>query len=291
MAQVVHFQADVWGHRYSAEDRERALCALEQGSVLYFPQLRFTVAEAESRLLTPAIAGASKNISLDHLGRIPLGIGAGETELELLRRMMQRFAASSGALLENLLPRYQPGLQQARTSFRPVEIAGRATSWRKDDSRLHIDAFPSSPVQGRRILRVFSNVNPHGQSRTWLLGEPFENVARRYLPSLRRPLPGTSHLLRLLGMTRSRRSDYDHFMLQIHDRMKADQDYQSKMARAVCDFRAGSSWLVFTDQVSHAATKGQHALEQTSYLPLACMQDPSQAPLRTLERLVGRPLT
>ena len=33
MAQVVHFQADVWGHRYSAEDRERALCALEQGSV------------------------------------------------------------------------------------------------------------------------------------------------------------------------------------------------------------------------------------------------------------------
>jgi hypothetical protein len=291
LAQVVHFQADGWGHRYSPEDRERALGALEQGSVLYFPQLRFTVAEAESRLLTPAIAGASKNISLDHLGRIPLGSGAGETELELLRRMMQRFAASSGALLENLLPRYQPGLQQARTSFRPVEIAGRATSWRKDDSRLHIDAFPSSPVQGRRILRVFSNVNPHGQSRTWLLGEPFVSVARRYLPSLRRPFPGTSHLLRLLRITRSRRSDYDHFMLQIHDRMKADQDYQSKMARAVCDFRAGGSWLVFTDQVSHAATKGQHALEQTSYVPLACMQDPSQAPLRTLERLVGRPLT
>ena len=30
------------------------------------------------------------------------------------------------------------------TFFRPAEVAGRLTTWRKDDTRLHIDAFPAS---------------------------------------------------------------------------------------------------------------------------------------------------
>src|SRR5262245_551255 len=109
--QVVHFQADRWDHRYSAAERKHALCALEEGSVLYFPQLRFRVTESEGRLLTPTIAGASKNISEDRRGRIALASSAGETERGLLRGMMRRFAASSGVLLVNLLPRYQGGLQ------------------------------------------------------------------------------------------------------------------------------------------------------------------------------------
>jgi hypothetical protein len=288
---LVSFPAEDWNDPYSAEDRERALCALEAGGVLYFPQLRFPIEASEHRLLSPATAGVSKNVSLDHPGGTPRGTNAAEAELELLRSLMQRFAESSGILLRNLLPRYQAGLRQARTSFRPVEIAERASSWRKDDTRLHVDAFPSSPVQGNRILRVFSNVNPHGQSRTWLLGESFENVAHRHLPSLRGPLWGASLLLTSLGVTRSRRSAYDHFMLRIHDRMKADADYQADVERIVHEFRAGSTWIAFTDQVSHAAIAGQYALEQSFYLPLACMQNPSQAPLRTLERLAGRELT
>jgi hypothetical protein len=290
VTQVVSFSAGDWDHQYPAAEQERAIRALEAGGVLYFPQLRFPIEEAEGRLMSPAIAGASKNISLDHLDRAPRGSGVDETELRLLRGMMQRFAESSGALLGKLLPRYQTGLQQARTSFRPVEIAERASSWRKDDTRLHVDAFPSSPIQGRRILRVFSNVNPLGQNRTWLIGEPFESVARRHLASLRGPVWGASRLLAWLGVTKGRRSVYDHFMLQIHDRMKADADYQSSVPRIVHEFHAGSTWIAFTDQVSHAAIAGQYALEQSFYLPVACMQDPSQAPLRLLERLAGRAL-
>lgn len=288
MTRVVRFPAQAWDHRFSAEDRERAVGALEQGSVLFFPQLGFPMQEPEARLLSAAIAGDSKNISLDHLGSTPRGSTSAGEELSQLRSLMQRFAGASAVLLENLLPRYQEGLQQARTSFRPVDTAARVTSWRKDDSRLHVDAFPSSPLQGRRILRVFSNVNPHGQSRVWMLGEPFESVARRYLPSLRSPVRGVAPLLSWLGATRGRRSAYDHYMLQLHDRMKADLAYQSKVARTACEFGAGSTWIVFTDQVSHAAVAGQFALEQTSYVPVASMQDPAQAPLRTLERLTGR---
>ena len=55
-------------------------------------------------------------------------------------------------------------------------------SWRADDRRLHVDAFPSRPNYGERILRVFTNVNPDGEPRVWRVGEPFEAVARRFLP-------------------------------------------------------------------------------------------------------------
>ena len=209
----------------------------------------------------------------------------------MLRSVMMRFAASCKALLHNMLPCYATGLQQARTSFRPVEIAGRSTSWRKDDTRLHVDSFPSSPTRGNRILRVFSNVNPQGQSRTWRLGESFEDVARRFLPSLPGPVWGASHVLNLLGITKGRRSTYDHFMLRLHDRMKADLAYQSAVAQRVHEFHPGSTWIVFTDQVSHAAMSGRCALEQTFHLPVDCMLDQSQAPLRILERLLGRKLT
>jgi hypothetical protein len=205
--------------------------------------------------------------------------------------MMRRFAISCKELLVNLLPPYRASLVQSRASFRPVEIAGRRTSWRKDDTRLHIDSFPSSPVQDKRILRIFSNVNPDGRGRSWRLGESFESVAARHVASLSAPVWGVSGLLRLCGVTKSRRSAYDHFMLQIHDRMKADLDYQSKVDQTAYDFPPGSTWIAFTDQVSHAAMTGQYCFEQTFYLPVASMRDPSQAPLRILERLTGRKLT
>ena len=291
MAIVVDIPQASWDHRWSSADQQDALCALEQGSVLHFPQLRFSIAEEESRFLSPAIAGKSKNISLDPASGRLRGSSAGEEQLGQLRGMMQRFALSSRALLRNLLPHYGTGLLQGRTSFRPLEIATRSTSWRKDDTRLHVDSFQSTPLQGRRILRVFSNVNPHGESRKWRLGEPFETVARRYLPSLRGPLRGSGRFLELLGITKGRRSPYDHFMLQLHDRMKRDSGYQAGVAQVAHEFRAGSTWIVFTDQVSHAAMKGQFALEQTYYLPVDCMLDPARSPLRVLERLAGRKLS
>jgi hypothetical protein len=122
------------------------------------------------------------------------------------------------------------------------------------------------------------------------VGEPFESVASRYLASLRDPIPGTAPLLQALRITKGRRSDYDHLMLQLHDRMKADADYQAKAPQQILELEAGSSWIVFTDQVSHAALRGQYAFEQTCYLPVAAMRTPAQSPLRVLERLRGRAL-
>jgi hypothetical protein len=291
MTDIVALPIASWDHSCSLADQGNAIRALERGSVLLFPQLSFHLQDDENRLLSPAIAGAGKNVSLDlSRGRLR-GSSADEAASGLLQDLMKRFAASSRTLLGSLLPRYLVGLQQARTSFRPIEIAGRTSSWRKDDTRLHVDSFPSSPTRGTRILRVFTNINPHGQSRAWRLGESFEGAASHHLRSVLGPIWGASQVLNMLGITKGRRSAYDHFMLRLHDRMKSDMDYQSAVAQTVHEFNPGSTWIVFTDQVSHAATGGQFALEQTYHLPVDCMLDPSQSPLRILERLLDRKLT
>ena len=64
-------------------------------------------------------------------------------------------------------------------------------------------------------------------------------------------------------------------MLQIHDRMKKNIDYQARVSFQEINFSANSTWIVFTDQVSHAALKGQYLLEQTFYLPTHAMQEPA----------------
>ena len=85
------------------------------------------------------------------------------------------------------------------------------------------------------------------------------------------PLPGSAALLRLLRITKTTRSPYDALMLQLHDRMKADEDFQARTPQTAVDFPAGSTWMAFTDQVSHAAMAGQYQLEQTFLLPVDAM--------------------
>ena len=290
MNPIVELPLQDWRQQCPVALQQQALQALEDGSVLLFPQLGFSMDDAEAQLLSPAVAARSKNVSFNVTTGKLSGTSLDAPAAARLEAMVRRFAECSNALLQGLLPQYKAGLVQGRTSFRPVAVEGRSTSWRKDDTRLHVDSFPSSPVQGRRILRVFCNIAPHGRNRTWRLGEPFERVARHCLPSLSGPLWGSSWLLRLGMVTKSRRSAYDHFMLQIHDRMKADSDYQAAAIQLTRDFPPGCTWMAFTDQVSHAAIAGQHMLEQTFYLPVASMQEPSKSPLRVLERLMNRQL-
>ena len=267
-----------------------AAAALEAGVVLFFPQLQFEVDRSELPVFSPSIVAAAKNVSFDprsgRLGGATLD-GPGTARL---RGMVSRFSSSAARFVGQLLPPYSARLDVGRTSFRPVEIAGRASSWRKDDTRLHIDSFPATPVAGKRILRVFTNVNPHGQARAWRIGEDFESVARRFAGQMRMPLPGSASALRLLRVTKSRRSRYDSLMLQLHDLMKGDTDYQARAQQTRFEFPAGSTWIAFTDQVSHAAMAGQYQLEQTFLLPVAAMLEERRSPLRILERLTGRAL-
>lgn len=263
----------------------------ESGHLLYFPTLPFQLQAHETHLLNPIyLAPKSKNIGFNAQTQRLWGATGSAEDLQILHHLMQRFADFSHALMERLFPSYTAQLIQGRTSFRPAAVSNRKTSYRKDDRLLHVDAFPSTPTQGLRILRVFSNVNPHGEPRVWHIGEPFEQVARTFLPRIRRPFPGKHNLLHSLHLTKTKRSLYDHYMLNLHNTMKADGAYQQRAVSQKLDLAAGSTWVVATDQVSHAALSGQYLLEQTFYLPINAMQKPECSPYHIIERVLNKPL-
>jgi len=264
---------------------------VEDGLVLAFARLPFTLAGDERRFLDERWAdGRAKNISVRWPGGELRGAAGSAADLAALRAMIVRYAEMSEAFALRLFPHYRGTLRRGNTSFRPAQVAGRETSWRKDDTRLHVDAFPSNPMRGTRLLRVFCNVNPNGAPREWRVGEPFVEHARRYLPSFTRPLPGSAWLMHRIGVTKRPRTEYDHVMLQLHDHAKADLDFQRSGPQARVDFAPGTTWVVYSDQVLHAAMGGQHMMEQTFMLDVEDQLFPEKSPLRTLERLLHRPL-
>ena len=288
MTDIVSLDLSSWQPEPGSGAQQTAIRTLEGGGVLVLPKLAFELSSDEIRFLSPTWSDArAKNISLD--GEALKGARGSSADLAALRRMIGRFAANAGELVSALFPRYGPYVTRARTSFRPQPAVGRALSWRKDDARLHIDAFPSRPNHGERILRVFSNVNPR-EDRVWRVGEAFPAMARTFLPRVRSPLPGMPTLLALLRVTKGVRSDYDHLMLGLHDGAKADLAYQSSCAQRIVHFAPGTTWLCFSDQVMHAAVSGQHMLEQTIHLPVAALYAPESSPLAILEDLCGRRL-
>lgn len=281
-----HWQAD-----FNPEQQTRATNAIENGRILYFPQLSFSLEKNEKKLLSPFyVDSKSKNISFDFHTQKIRGAKAGSEDLAALKKLLDRFSHHAANFIHQLFPHYSGSLIQARTSLRTIEISNRKISPRKDDRRLHVDAFPANPNHGFRILRVFSNINPDGRARVWRTGESFEKVAARFLPLVPKPFPGSARILHKLGITKKYRTEYDHIMLHIHDRMKADDVYQKEVKQSMISFPPDSSWIVKTDTVSHAAMSGQHLLEQTFYLPVSAMLNENRSPLRMLEKMKQRPL-
>ena len=228
------------------------VAALEAGKVLYFPNLRFALSPDEQGSLRPDVRdGHSRNISLRHDG-VPAGAALEGDDRARLAAMMERFRTLACAL---------------------------------------VDAFPSRPNRGERILRVFTNLNPHGEPRVWRVGEAFEDIARRFVPRAKPYVAWQAKALRALRVTKSLRTEYDHLMLQLHDGMKADGDYQRDCPQVTMPFPPGSTWVCFSDQTAHAVMSGQFMMEQNLHLAAERQVDPQASPLAILERQLGRRLT
>lgn len=281
-----------WKPELPSETAAACTQALETGRVAFLPHLSFELAEDERYLLSPKWSdGKAKNISYDPATGKVNHTSAQGADVEAIGRMMGRFSQSTRTLVDSLFPGYAKAIRFGMTSYRPVEAEGRASSLMKDDSLLHVDAFVSRPTGGERLLRVFSNINPEGKPREWILGEdPFEVLAKSFVPRIPKPIPGSSWLMDTLGLTKGPRTLYDHYMLQMHDRGKEDSHYQQTCGKVNVSLPANATWAVFTDSVSHAVLSGQYLLEQTYYLPVDAMQDPGKSPLRILERLLGKKL-
>jgi hypothetical protein len=266
------------------------IAALEAGKVLYLPQLAFATTKEEQRFFTPEIRHPkSRNISLDAHGCLKGAVGDDATQAEVAA-MIGRFRQQATSLIHSIAPRYTDVLRLAPTSYRPMQVESRNQSWRADDRRMHVDAFPSRPNYGERILRVFTNVNPAGEPRVWRIGEPFEAVAKRFLPRAKPYVAWQAKVLNALHVTKSLRSEYDHLMLQLHDGMKSDMDYQRDAPQITMPFPAGCVWICFSDQASHAVMSGQYMMEQTFHLPADKQYDLAASPLAILTRLTGRTL-
>lgn len=268
---------------------------VERGGVVTCPALAFDLSDHERALFDASLADDRRKSIYAREGRDGItGTTAVGARRDAVAAMIGRYAAASHALIDGLFPAYDAARHATGTSFRPRAIgdttSGKALSWRKDDTRLHVDAFPSNPTHGDRILRVFTNVHPDAMPRRWRVGEGFASMAARFLPRTRDLPPGGAWLLHKLHITKRSRSAYDHLMLQLHDLAKADLDYQRTSPQTAVDFMPGTTWICFSDQVMHAAMSGQFMFEQTYRLPLAVIHDHEASPLRVLERLTARPL-
>lgn len=219
-------------------------------------------------------------------GKLKGAVGI-QADLLALKTMIQRYAEQSNKLIARLFPQYVPNLTVANTSFRPLEVETRVSSFRKDDTRLHANAFPSNPTQGTRLLRVFNNINPSGKPRVWRVGELFEKMAETFLPKTKALLPMQAWLMKQLHITKRKRTEYDHRMLQLHDLLKADMHYQQHAPQQSVNFMPGTTWIMYSDQVLHAAMAGQFMMEQTFSLPVNALQKPETAPLKVLEKMLG----
>jgi hypothetical protein len=263
---------------------------LEAGKVLFFPELRFELTPDEARLLRADVREEkSRNISLRNDG-VLAGAAVQGDEKARLAAMIGRFRTQACALIDAIAPAYKPALRLAPTSYRPTQVESRVQSWRADDRRLHVDAFPSRPNRGERILRVFTNLNPDGEPRVWRVGEAFEGIARRFVPRARPYSAWQARALKALHVTKSLRTEYDHLMLQLHDGMKGDLDYQRDCPQVTMPFPPGSTWVCYSDQTAHAVMSGQFMMEQTLHLAAEAQVNPAASPLGILRRVTGRPL-
>lgn len=273
-----------------AATQHTALHVMEQGNVVYFPHYCMPLPAKNLLGKESLLDGTHKSISYNPQTQKLGGVNTRHSDRSVLPELqtyLQGYYEWATHLVQATFPHYIPALIAGRTSFRPVEIQGRSTSRRHDDTRLHVDSFPATPVGGNRILRVFCNVNPFDEVRVWHLGEPFHAVLSRFAPRIGRYRRWHAHLLKSLRITKQLRTAYDHYQLSLHDAMKHDDVYQQQVPKTRMDFPAQSSWLVFTDNVSHAALSGRFLLEQTFYLPVDAMKRPEDSPFEQWKRVKG----
>jgi hypothetical protein len=255
-------------------------------------------ADREFLLRQRLASRAHKNISYNpHTGKASGFRTRNAEQAERLRALLATFSATVTDWLREVLPRYAAHWRSDAVSFRPEEEATRRLRWKARNDLLHVDAFPSRPTGGDRILRVFVNVNPT-EPRVWATSQGFAQLLERFgksaglpsvpvlgmLPQLRRGL------FRLFDPKRRKRTVYDQFMLRFHDYLKRNETFQESGPKRFWSFPPGSAWLVFTDFVSHSALRGRFALEHSYFVPARAMALPEMTPAALLQRACGVPV-
>ncbi len=282
-----------------APEQARWYCdQLERGQVLFFRAVPFDFPDADRKFLLARSTAESrfhKNISYRPASDVVRG-SAGGSDRERLQRVMRNFSREAAQFVAKFLAPYAGQLKLDFASFRPLEEKGRDLPLHKRNDLLHVDAFPTRPTHGGRILRAFVNINPSA-GRVWRVGAPFHAFVPAMLQSdqLRPPHRGLvaralAQAGAKLGLPVRDRSRYDEFMLYLHNWLKENSDFQNNSLKREVVFPPGCFWMVYTDGVPHAVMSGQFALEQTFIIPPQALVSPEAAPVRVLEAATGMPM-
>jgi hypothetical protein len=274
---------------------------LEAGHIVYLLSSPVEIPDDDRELLLGRKQSSSayhKNIAYRPLEDRVSGLDREEAQdAEPLRRILREYSQRSVEFLRTFLAPYAEKWQLEFASFRPLEERGRKARVHARNDLLHFDSFPTRPTNGARILRFFTNINPT-ENRVWVTSQRFEVFAPdmakagRLSSSQNNPfLQGWDAVARALGLRQRNRSPYDQLMHHCHNVMKEDGHFQETAPRSRWEFPPQSSWMVFTDCVSHAVLSGQYALEQTLLIPQSVLVEQQRSPLAILESLTGRQLT
>jgi hypothetical protein len=269
---------------------------LERGKVLFFPGVPFDFPDADRDFLLSQKQSGSrfhKNISYRPGADVLKGVSPDSPDRERLQAVMRHFSQQVTSFVSSFLSPYSGKLKLDFASFRPLEEQGRDLPLHKRNDLLHVDAFPTRPTHGARILRVFVNINP-SLGRVWKVGEPFDasvpKLAKKHTLSPPFRAAVTRKMARIaskIGLPVADRSRYDEFMLYLHDWLKENSSFQQDSFKQELIFPPGCTWMVYTDGVPHAVLSGRYALEQTYIVPTDALVTAEVAPIRVLEAVTG----
>jgi hypothetical protein len=264
---------------------------LERGEIVTFEPCPFALPTGDDLtfLLQQQLKSSSqKNISYNPEQHTVSGYAyQGPKQAQQLLDLMSEFSQQACGYLAKLLPRYARSWQPDRASLRPEEEATRKLRLTARNDLLHFDAFPSRPTGGHRILRLYVNINA-ADDRVWATSDTFAKVLEKYGDRIGWPGDQRSNWVqRLLGMfqpTVRERTRYDEYMLRLHHFLKTNDDFQDRATRRLWHHKPGTAWLLFSDTVSHAELRGQHALEHSFFVAPESLVLPDEAPAMLLER-------
>src|SRR5262249_9131591 len=239
----------------SGPENGRILCAeLEAGNILYFPRTPFDLPGDDVKfLLTRKQTDTAfhKNIAyrpaVDRITGIEDSSGP---DVERLRSIVKGYSQHSSKFLDQLLTPYAGKWKLDYASYRPLEERGRPARLRARNDLPHVDAFPTRPTNGDRILRLFTNINP-AQNRVWITSQTFDVLAPHFAKALGLPRQQSSSplaqayrsLAQAVHLPGANRSPYDEFMHNCHNAMKENAEFQENCPKQRWEFPPQSTWI------------------------------------------------
>ena len=268
---------------------------LERGEIVYFPICPFALPNPTQMqvLLEQRVAGsAGGHIVYDPASsEVHHAAGADRVATTKVAEILAEHAQRATAWLAELLPRYAKAWQIGSTTLRPEEEATRRLRFSQREDLLHIDPFPDGGSRGRRLLRLFVNLNPT-EARVWATSDGLGRLLERFGDTVGLPAQEQSSwtwqvrqgVMQLFDSRQRGRTATDDFRLRLAAFLKSNDHFQEKGPKRFWHFAPGSAWLVMTDGLSHAVLRGRHALEMSCFIEPSTLACPELEPGRVIEQ-------